>query len=481
MAKLYILAIGGSGARVVRSLTMFLTSYPSLEELTNGKFEEIVPILIDTDCTNGSLLRTKEILNAYESLNKAFSSSGYFRTKISKYKDISQQAKNEDGSYLRLVDVTSDNSTEFKDYIDLIHLEAGNPKERETAKLIKLLFSGRNDGGTPLLDLKMDEGFQGNPNIGSIVMSKFADEFLSQMPLQINDEVLFITSIFGGTGAAGFPAFLARMRADTQTPGQNDAPLKIAKVGAISLLPYYGLPKTEKQINSSHFIPKTKSALNYYLDNIYPKERDKELENKSDANLETFYYIAHEFSAQQPKNQRGGKSTTNQTGGQDNPAFFAEFMAALAILDYATIEHSQREKGKIKFKQIANIKNESPGIGIGTGHLEPEIESAIKKPLEKLSLMSKYLSKEFFEDAIKTGYAWTKNLKFTNGEINKTLDEFLTEFKRWESDLKTTGQKFIMPNKEIADIHTWLSEKSKDSTSSGIEAFLSILNTMENE
>lgn len=49
MSRLFLFAIGGTGARVVRSLTMMLAS--GVDGLDSST--EIVPIIIDYDLSNG--------------------------------------------------------------------------------------------------------------------------------------------------------------------------------------------------------------------------------------------------------------------------------------------------------------------------------------------------------------------------------------------------------------------------------------------
>ena len=54
MSKLYVFAIGGSGSRVLRSLTMLLSSGVHTDY-------EIVPMIVDPDQSNGDLVRTVDI------------------------------------------------------------------------------------------------------------------------------------------------------------------------------------------------------------------------------------------------------------------------------------------------------------------------------------------------------------------------------------------------------------------------------------
>lgn len=497
MATLYILAIGGSGARVVKSLAMLLPALPSF-----GRFDTVKPILIDSDENNKSLDRTKRILEYYE-VSKKILKPDFFNINIEKH----------DGKYIEPVPVKDDNDSKtFGHYVDFLGI-----KNKDTAKLVELLFSGKSSAGISLLTLDMDEGFQGNPNIGSIVMSTFAEKFLDKMrelQLQTNDEILFITSIFGGMGAAGFPAFWSKIRDDKTEAGKV---LKSVNVGAISLLPYYGLPKkqNEAHLNGLHFVPKAKSALNYYLGNTY-------------TGLEYFCYIAHEFDgAAQPENERGG----NIGGGQDNPAFFAELMAALAVWDYA---NETLNDGKTVFKQIASINNNNKPIKVDNGSLNDKVEAQIKVPFEKLSEirqtlneileldenirsqieftlielskirqgLSIILNKNFLEKAISaggSGYAWTKRerldinrglkeKKEDNLKKYEDLNKFFKEFDFWKANLKETGQGFIVPDAtdkpiilkkdETIDLNTsldrWTKKNSKGSKK-GINGLLEYL------
>ena len=56
MAKLYIFGIGGTGSRVLRSLTMLLAAGVD----TNGY--DIVPVIIDPDTSNADLTRNVFLL-----------------------------------------------------------------------------------------------------------------------------------------------------------------------------------------------------------------------------------------------------------------------------------------------------------------------------------------------------------------------------------------------------------------------------------
>ena len=64
MAKLYVFGIGGTGSRVLKSLTMLLASGVKLQ---NG-FDTVVPLIIDPDAANGDLNRTADVLTKYQNI-----------------------------------------------------------------------------------------------------------------------------------------------------------------------------------------------------------------------------------------------------------------------------------------------------------------------------------------------------------------------------------------------------------------------------
>ena len=64
MSKLYVFAIGGTGSRVLRSLTMLAAAGVDVQA------NEIVPIIIDPDASNADLTRTVTLMNCYNTIRK---------------------------------------------------------------------------------------------------------------------------------------------------------------------------------------------------------------------------------------------------------------------------------------------------------------------------------------------------------------------------------------------------------------------------
>ena len=66
------------------------------------------------------------------------------------------------------------------------------------------------------LDSELTIGFKGNPNVGSIVLNSFENSPEFKLFTNIfdkdKDRVFIISSIFGGTGASGFPLLVKLIR-----------------------------------------------------------------------------------------------------------------------------------------------------------------------------------------------------------------------------------------------------------------------------
>ena len=152
MAKLFIFGIGGTGSRVIKSLSMLLASGVDLGQ----NISEVVPIIIDVDKGNEDLTRTIEILKNYEEIQKKVSSAnyeGFFQTKQTNLFPLP-------GNEYRLTIQDVQGKT-FGNYIDYSTLNGANKD------LANLLFSGnQDDNGKPKPLLNMDmAGSTNNLNI----------------------------------------------------------------------------------------------------------------------------------------------------------------------------------------------------------------------------------------------------------------------------------------------------------------------------
>jgi hypothetical protein len=414
MAKLFIFGIGGTGSRVIKALTMLLASGVKMENT-----DTIVPIIIDPDSANGDLTRTEEILRLYKDIYQKGNcrDTTFFNTKINSLDEIGEGGFVSDNFRFEIGGVKD---ALFKDFIDYGSLDYNNKA------FTSLLFSKNN------LNANMDVGFKGNPNIGSVVLNKFREtSFFKKFAQSFgqNDRVFIISSIFGGTGASGFPLILKNIRG-AENPIPNYASLQNAKIGAITVLPYFSINNIDNQteIESDTFISKTKAALSYYAKNVSGTQ-----------SVNALYYIGDEFTDNKVEGADGATK-------QKNNAHFIELASALAIVDFMSKSDSElfvidgkvsspkyyeyglkNETSKITFKDLANISHDN-----------------ISKPLTQLALFDLFFKNHFVE---------AETMAFAKNGNNKLQMQHLD--KRFTADLNTFNNHF----------EEWLKEMAKGSVS----------------
>lgn len=370
MARLFIFAIGGTGSRVVKALTMLLASGVELKNIS-----EVIPIIIDPHLANRDLQRSESLLKTYkkirDSISSKFEDGDFFKTNISTLKSI--VGDNDLISDTYSFDSIGVGNETFGSYIDYNGLSA-KYEEHETYSanqaLVDLLFSKQN------LETEMSIGFVGNPNIGSVVLNQFKDsEEFKQFAANFaqGDRIFIISSIFGGTGAAGFPTILKNIRGADIGNLDNQEYLKNAKIGALTALPYFGIePKEERKIDRGTFVSKTKAALQYYTRGV------NKLVNK-------MYYIGDDVT----KNYKYDPGE----GGQKNDAHFVELASALAIIDFADTPDNElvTYDGKPTqnyFKEFG-IRNDNKSLSFSD--LNQKTLNMMTKQLSKMTILALYL------------------------------------------------------------------------------------------
>ena len=392
MSRLYVFAIGGSGSRVLRSLTMLLANGVDSKS-------EIIPMIIDPDYSNGDLIRTVDLMRLYEQIHSQLSftnstSNKFFKTRVKAF---------DEGDYLLPLVGTA--GITFENYLDI------NTMSKENQALMKMLFSNAN------LSSDMNVGFKGNPNIGSVVLNQFTQSTVFKS-FETNfvqgDKVFIVSSIFGGTGASGFPLLLKTLRTS------SNSALSEAPIGAVSLLPYFNLKVNEESsIKADSFITKTKAALNYYEKNV-----------TGNNTLNDMYYLGDDFSSEGYENCDGG-------GGQQNKAHIIELLAALSIIDFSS-------------KQISTpIRTAFHEFGIDGDAAQTvtfndfgySTKSVILKEMSQYALMSSYLKNRSVDHRASQKWAKERNQSlgdnFFSSQFFKMFENFNKQYDEWLTELKT--------------------------------------------
>lgn len=297
MKKVFVFCVGGTGIRVMKSIVMLMAGGMS----TNGYV--VVPIIIDPHLDLEEKKNLHSLIENYEdiykkSINNGTSTlnhlDGFFNSEIKTLSELCSQTNNTQQIF--------GTKEKFSSYIGLANLGVNNLNNY----LVHTMFSSKN------LDNPLSVGFKGNPNVGTVVLADMIEcaswfgDF--KRNCEKDDRIFIISSIFGGTGASGYPLLENKIKF-----AKNEPAVKNAVMGAVTVLPYYGLKDpatTGSDIDSANFYTKTKAALTYYQGNV-----------KSD-----YLYYVGEKSLKQIYD--------NDEKKQDDKANFIELVAASAMFDF---------------------------------------------------------------------------------------------------------------------------------------------------
>ncbi|PTL32892.1 hypothetical protein C7120_11500 [Prevotella sp. oral taxon 376] len=435
--RLFIFLVGGTGSRVMRPLIMQLAAgiHP-LNETGQPMPLEIVPIIVDPHKANQDLKRTENLLRWYKQIRQqlygdsAEVTRGFFSAKISTLSDIIPNGSGLSDTFL--FNMGSIASKKFQDFISYSTLDSANQA------LASMMFSGYQ------LDTKMDIGFVGSPNIGSVALNQFKDsEEFRQFSnvFQKTDRIFIVSSIFGGTGAAGYPIIVKNIRnAGRNAAINNRGDLRDAKIGALTVLPYFNVQQDENSpISRADFISKTKSALFYYHDNLTGLREDGV--DLPFSKVNACYYLGDEVPSNPYFNDPGGN-------GQRNDAHVVEYVGALSVLDFLSIPDDQlvtvdgnarspiyKEYGLSEDKGMLSLKT----FALST-------RSLVNRQLVKFHLAYMYITHQLKQD-IGRGYTEDKpeigNGFLSTSFFNTLTASFFVAYRQWLKELRGNHRAFI--------------------------------------
>jgi Tubulin like len=322
--KLFIIAIGGSGAKCVESI---------VQVAATGLYtkEEIEVLFVDPDENNGNVDRARKTLSTYQECQQLVTGGSteqqieWMSTPIKSY-DLWSPFQGKLGG------------RELSSYFNYGTMDAG------LASLLEVLYTPEER------NQQLDEGFRGRPSIGAAVMSQIDLKRLDTEPWgsliqSINNavggqgkqaRVLLCGSIFGGTGASGIPTIARLLRNKLEQQGITDK----VKLGGLFLLPYFSFtvpPGAETNglyAASDQFLLNTDSALRYYV-------------TQASELFDTVYLLGNENTSEVEF------SVGNTT--QKNRPHFIELYAALAARDFL-IEDRDDALLSITRDQVGTIK-----------------------------------------------------------------------------------------------------------------------------
>ena len=422
--RLFLFAIGGTGSRVLKSLLMLSAAgvRPLDENGKPVKDLEIVPVIIDPHKANEDLKRTEALLNDYRDIRRKLygnepNADGFFANRIVTLREImSNTSVTLNDTFI--FNLGAVENAKFREFIGYDTMNEANQA------LTSLLFANYQ------LENKMNIGFVGSPNIGSVALNEIKDsnEFKAFSNIfRQGDRIFFISSIFGGTGAAGFPIMVKNIRQAANLEGiENRDALSRAPIGGLTVLPYFTLEgnKHDQRIATSDFIVKTQSALYYYKNT---------LTGANDSNVNSIYYLGDQVRSK-PYLYDPGEH------GQRNNAHLIELIGALAPLDFAGAPDSKLTDPDgyplpTTAYEYALAKDDLSLNFLSLGHRTRRL---IYEPMSKFHLLFLFLTTGF-KDII--GQGFTEDVPkiksdFLASQFYRTLvDQFMLGYAQWLTEM----------------------------------------------
>lgn len=437
MDRLFVFGIGGSGERVMRSLIMLIAGGMPMNCGT------IVPVLIDSDEKSKALTKVNELIDAYNKASKLFDKDSNFVNDELVKQNSMFHVKIESPL---LLNVSGTDVETLKKLVDSQNLEKISPDLKAE---FDMLYSEMSQ------NMKLSWGFVGNPSIGAIVLNQMleSDKYKTLKPTN-KDGIFIISSIFGGTGAAGFPLLVNKLRSDFD--GQFDG----VRIGALSMFPYFRLKDVnddsevakglkDYDVNESEFSTKTKAALTYYAEHVKA--------------LSSMYYLGAgdvQYRSLYPKFKGGEK--------QDNPAAMLEVLGAKAVSHFTfNAKGIKNEDNDNDFKDFTTYyeyflkKEPKNGECYNLETIDPDV--SFREVFIRLQLL-KYIWKDLVPGYIRDKLTWATSIGMEDGRYKSLMATYLSlffeHFEQWKGELRSSahdsGFKFRFFNDDEA---SWNSQE----------------------
>lgn len=397
MKKVFVFCIGGTGIRVMKSIIMLMAGGMSTHDFL------VVPVIVDPHLDLEEKKNLHSLIDNYKeifkkSVNNGSSTlnhlKGFFNSEIRTINDLNNQTNDTQQNF--------GSKENFRSYIQLANLGADDLNNY----LVETMFSTKN------LNNSLSVGFKGNPNVGTVVLGEMiegADWYRAfKLHCEKDDRIFIISSIFGGTGASGYPLLEKKIRMT-----ENEPAVKNAIMGAVTVLPYYGLKDpmaSGSDIDSANFYTKTKAALAYYAGTV-----------KSDY----LYYVGEKSLKQMYENDEQK---------QDDKANFIELVAASALFDF--LKREKPDSCQYLTRAIESDNESLDLMSLGRGYKD------IVKSVADYMLLRNFvleLPKESFFPLIKNrGLDKT----FYQDSAFQTLSLFTEVYYKWYTELAQNKRAF---------------------------------------
>lgn len=440
----YLIGIGGTGAKCMEAF-VHLCGAGLLKDA-----QPIKMIFVDADVTCGNLQRTQKAVEFY---NKAqsigFGDTGIFKNSVDvcePWTPVPRGSNNLDDVFKRISMVNK------KDYrpLGLLYDALFTTQERQTS---------------------LDKGFRGHPAIGAAVMSYSITTNKGELWVEIEQainmdkdaKVFIFASVFGGTGAAGFPTIAKILKNNLKKDENGNA---LVKIGGALVLPYFQFPaapsaeEKEMQAKVEDFILNTRSALDYY-------DRSGLLGSV----FQSIYMVGDNDLTQMKEFSLGSDS-------QKNDAHFIELYAALAAFDFfnkndyekadtpmiARSDDSEATIDKVMWEDLPDI--------CSSGHLKEKLAAYTRFLYAYRNCILLSLKECAAAESAKKKVAWYKELVEKAGKIDvyhdrevmksfEALGDYAESYFEWWKQIiqGNDKRKVELLNKQLWEGGNW--EKNK--------------------
>ena len=306
-----LIGVGGTGAKIVEAVMVMLAAGLGPRTLHVG--------LVDQDSSNGNVARTKDLIGTYRTVREQWQSQS--RSSAIDWKSI-------DLCRTEVVELFGRDNPIWVPGGDQSTIRGllGQNLDGARQDLFDLLFTP----GEEEQDLMLGEGYRGRAHVGAAALIARLSDPTNPLSSRLGElmaggggreqvRVFLAGSVFGGTGAAGFPTIareLHRIRSDKDFTNKG----RVAIGGAL-MLPYFGFASPDKDeksrvVTSDELLPKAQLALEHY-DTLFQTE----------AAFERFYLVGWDRFFQLGYHKAGNE-------GQRNPPLLPELFAAAAALDF---------------------------------------------------------------------------------------------------------------------------------------------------
>ena len=294
----YAIGIGGTGAKCLESLIHLAAA-----GMMPDNNEKLHVLFVDPDKANGSLERAVRTLECYKifSNNPQLEQPDLLQTKIDSVAN----------PIFSPFDDGDDDKPRLEKYFDHASLKMAGDG---AADLFEVLYSEKERA------TQLHEGFRGHPSIGAAVMAQTVlggdgpwKTFQMEVSKDLAPKIFLAGSIFGGTGASGFPTIAKLIKI-----ALDGKPINEQIAGAL-ILPYFTFidagGKNALKAKAEHFLMNTQAALEYYQ------------RNSKNLVYNAIYLMGDNSQLEVEKFALGGKE-------QQNAQHFVELYAALAAIHF---------------------------------------------------------------------------------------------------------------------------------------------------